>query len=198
MKVTVIIPYKVDRGWLKEAIASVPKDVQLLVSQGEGNWPANFNKALPKADGEYIKFLHEDDKLTSNCIADSLLTFQKTGADFIHGDALEIYTTANNKIKKYVPMIKWPTLNDLCKKNHLHSATLMYHRRIFDAIGSFDETLWSQEEYEFNLRCLKAGFKIGYCNHTLAYYRRHPEQKIRTVSLKDRMIEKQQVLKNYE
>ncbi len=53
--VTVIIPYKIDRGWLKDAIESVPRGVQLLVSQGEGNWPANFNKVLNQAKGEIPK-----------------------------------------------------------------------------------------------------------------------------------------------
>ncbi len=45
-RVTVIIPYNKDRGWLKEAVNSVPKDCQLILSKGDGNWPENFNKAL--------------------------------------------------------------------------------------------------------------------------------------------------------
>ncbi|KKL55146.1 hypothetical protein LCGC14_2258350, partial [marine sediment metagenome] len=66
--VTVIIPYNKDRGWLKEAIDSVPKGVQLLLSKGRQNWPCNFNKVLDQAEGKYIKYLHEDDMLTENCI----------------------------------------------------------------------------------------------------------------------------------
>ena len=61
-KVTIIIPYKTDRGWLQEAINSVPSWAQLLVSQGEGSWAQNFNKVLPQATGDYIKFLQEDCK----------------------------------------------------------------------------------------------------------------------------------------
>jgi hypothetical protein len=47
---TVIIPYKENRGWLNEAIESVPDDVQLIVSQGDGNWPQNFNKVLNQVE----------------------------------------------------------------------------------------------------------------------------------------------------
>jgi len=196
-KVTVIIPYKVDRGWLKDAIESVPKWVQLIVSQGEGNWPANFNKALPQATGDYIKFLHEDDMLTPGSIEDALKCFEETGADFIHGNATEL-TQATGEKKIYVSSIPTPTIHDLKLRNTIHCPTLMYKREIFDALGGFDETLNTQEEFEFNLRCLKAGFKIGYCNHILAIYRRHDKQKVRTVPTSEKKAEKQKVLAQYE
>jgi GT2 family glycosyltransferase len=195
--VTVIIPYKMDRGWLKDAIASVPKDVQLLVSQGEGNWPENFNKVLSQATGEYIKFLHEDDMLTPNCIEDSMNTFLRTKADFIHGSVIELYPW--NKQVVWVPVKGYPTLNDMKRKNYIHSASLMYRREIFEKIGGFNETLNNQEEYEFNLRCLKEQFKIGYCvSLPLAYYRRHPAQKVRTITKDEIRKEKQMVLSWYE
>ena len=183
-KVTVIIPYKVDRGWLKDAIASVPKGVQLLVSQGEGNWPANFNKVLHLAEGKYIKFLHEDDMLTPNCIEDSVKTIEEQGVDFIHGNAYEIKEEVRNT---YIPKVKFPTLADLLIKNYIHSATLMYRIEVFEKVGLFDESLNTAEEYEFSMRCLKAGLKIGYCNSFLSNYRRHSAQKVRVVpkELKD-------------
>ena len=96
------------------------------------------------------------------------------------------------------PRIRQPTVQDLMKKNSIHSPTTMYRREIFEKLGGFDETLNNQEEYEFNLRCLKAGFKIGYCNSTLAFYRRHPEQKIRTVPISEKRNEKQLVNAKYE
>jgi len=196
--VTVIIPYNKDRGWLKRAIESVPKEVQLLVSQGEGGWPENFNKVLPEATGKYIKYLHEDDMLTPNCIKDSVQAMEDQEVDFIHGKAIEIYAQNRDKKVVYTPEIKYPTSQDLQKKNVIHSTTTMYRREIFDKIGGFDETLNTQEEYEFNLRCLEAGFKIGYCDTSLAYYRRHPEQKVRTVSVEEKKKEKQQVNDMYK
>jgi len=195
-KVTVIIPYKKDRGWLQEAIDSVPKDVQLIVSQGEGNWPQNFNKVLDQAEGEYIKYLHEDDMLTENCIRDSVRAMEEQGVDFIHGNALEIYQGTDKEVMKS-PAIELPTIPDLLKKNVIHSVTIMYHRRIFEKIGSFDETLTMCEEYEFNLRCLYNGFKIGYCPSVLGIYRRHPKQKIRMASETHHIKEKEMVNSRY-
>jgi hypothetical protein len=189
---TVIIPYNIDRGWLKEAINSVPKDCQLLISQGDGNWPENFNKVLALAEGEYIHWLHEDDMLTENCIEDSIKAIEDQGVDFIHGNALELSMQSGARIT-YKPRIAKPTIEDLMRKNTIHSTTLMYKRIIFEALGGLNETLDVMEEYEFNLRCLKAGFKIGYCNSLLAVYRRHPQQKVRMVDKEKKINEKRSV-----
>jgi hypothetical protein len=183
-KVTVIIPYKTDRGWLQEAINSVPPDVQLLVSQGEGNWPQNFNKVLNQVEGTYVKYLHDDDMLTSNCIEDSINTLESQNVDFIHGMAIEMHILSKTN-KVYIPRIKNIQLNDLLQLNHIHSATTMYRKTIFEKLGGFDETLSNSEEYEFNLRCLHAGYKLGYCNSVLAYYRRHGKQQ--SVLLKNQL-----------
>ena len=196
-KVTVIIPYNRDRGWLKEAVESVPEGVQLLISQGEGNWPENFNKVLDQATGDYIKWLHEDDMLTPNSIADSIEAIESQGVDFIHGEAVEIYMNSGRPTKRYKPAIEKPTVADLLKRNIIHSATLMYKREVFEKF-KMDETLNTAEEFEFNLRCLKAGMKIGYCAKPLAFYRRHKEQKVRVVPVSEKNKEREMVKSNYK
>ena len=179
-RVSVIIPFNRDRGWLADAVNSVPKYCQLILSKGDGNWPQNFNKALPMVEGEYIKWLHEDDMLTPNSIADSVACLDDTGADFIHGDAIEIKEGRVGQ-RIYKPPITIPNVQDLLFRNSLHSSTMMYRKSVFDRLGGLDESpdIDALEEYEFNLRCLKAGLKIAYCPHTLSIYRRHPQQKIR-------------------
>ncbi len=195
--VTVIIPYNKDRGWLNEAKGSVPEGVQLILSKGDGNWPENFNKVLSQATGKYIKYLHEDDMLTPNCIEDSVKAIEDQEVDFIHGNAIEVHQKSGKRVTKK-PKITNPTAQDLMEKNVIHSTTTMYRREIFEKLGGFDQTLNTQEEYEFNLRCLKDGFKIGYCNTNLAIYRRHPDQKVRTVSVTQKRKEKQLVNAKYE
>lgn len=195
-EVTVIIPYKEDRGWLQEAIDSVPKTCQLLLGQGEGNWPANFNKMLPEAKGKYVKFLHEDDRLTPNGIGDSVKAIEEQGADFIHGNVYELSMRSGN-MTEWVCKYPNPSLKDLLFKNTLHSASLMYRKEIFDKIGGFDETLNTAEEYEFNLRCLQSGLKLGFCPSFLSIYRRHPAQKVRTVPKLEKDKERQYVQQFY-
>ena len=197
-KVTVIIPYNEDRGWLNAAIASVPDGVQLILSKGDGNWPENFNKVLKQATGDYIKYLHEDDMLTDNCIEDSVNAIEGQDVDFIHGNAFEIDEHTNN-VLKWRPLVKEPSLRQLLKKNTIHSATLMYRRSVFEKVGLLNEDpiVNSFEEFEFNLRCLKAGLKIGYCPEFLAFYRRHPKQKIRVTSRHIREKNRNEILRSY-
>jgi len=197
VKVTVIIPYKVDRGWLQDAINSVPNGVQLIVSQGGGGWPHNFNKVLDQAEGKYIKYLHEDDMLTENCIRDSIQAMEDQKVDFIHGDAIDLWHKSGKKIIRR-PKITHPTIQDLIKKNTIHSATIMYRREVFEKIGTFDEALTRCEEYEFSLRCLHNGMKIGYCPFALAWYRRHPKQKSRGADKRKHMIERNMVNDKYK
>jgi len=197
-KVTVIIPYNRDRGFLQAAINSVPKDVQLLLSKGDGYWTANFNKALKDATGDFIKYLHEDDLLTPNCIEDSVNAIELQNVDFIHGNAIEFYMDRKRK-RFFRPPIKFPTVDDLLNKNKIHSATLMYRKEVFEKLGGFNEEIGRgvSEEYEFNLRCLKAGMKIGYCDSILARYRRHPNQKIKTTNKEVKFEERELVKEMY-
>lgn len=192
--VTVIIPYNKDRGFLQSAIDSVDTSfAQLLVSKGDGNWPQNFNKVLDKAEGAYIKYLHEDDMLTKNGLADSYYGMVKTGADFMHANAYELNESTGEK-KLWIPEVYKPTVKDMLRKNYLHSVTLMYKREIFEKIGSFNETLHVvSEEYEFNLRCLKNSFKIEHINSVVGIYRRHPGQKIRYELNADKIREREMV-----
>jgi GT2 family glycosyltransferase len=65
----------------------------------------------------------------------------------------------------------------LLVNNSIHGGTLLYDRVVFERYGLFNESLWTGEEYEFNLRILSKGAKIGYCNKMLYLYRRHVGQK---------------------
>jgi GT2 family glycosyltransferase len=202
MKITIIIPFKEDRGWLKEAIASVPNTVQLILSKGNGNWPQNFNKALKDATGDLIKFLHEDDMLTPNSIESYIKAFSSPAfndIDFAHGNTYELHNNARKNLKTYIPRVKNPVLSDLLVYNTIHSASLIYRREVFEKVGGFCELseVYSFEEFEFNLRCLKAGLKIGYIDAPLAFYRRHPKQIIRTVNIANRKENRKKLVNSY-
>jgi hypothetical protein len=195
--VTVIIPYNKDRGWLQEAINSVPKNVQLLLSKGDGNWPENFNKVLSLAKGKYIRWLHEDDMLTPNGIDDLVKAIEEQGVDFVHGNIIDL-SRQRKMARPWAPNLLHPTLQDLLVKNTLHCESMLYKREVFEKLGGLDETLNVMEEYEFNLRCLKAGFKLGYCSATVAVYRRHDQQKVRVTPKIEKDKERQMVKQMYQ
>jgi GT2 family glycosyltransferase len=174
--VSIIIPYKEDRGWLHEAVKSVQMQtwrgsIELINCQSDNGVSYNINRGIEIAKGEYIKYLCEDDWLTPNCIKASIEAMRSY--DFIHGNAYNI----GGGIRQQKPIVEIPTLAEMLDFNVIHGGTLMYHKSVFDKVGLFDETLDCAEEYEFNLRCLSKGLKLGYCNQFLYNYRRHDKQK---------------------
>lgn len=177
-KVSIIIPYHHDRGWLQDAIDSVHNQsydgkIELLLSESKNPVGYNLNRGIEQASGELIKYLCDDDLLTANSIEDSVNCLLK-GYDFIHGNAINKFPV-HEVFQR--PRMEQPTLKDMIHNNVIHGGTLMFRASLFDKIGLFDETLTSAEEYDLNMRALSKGMKLGYCNSTLYIYRRHDEQK---------------------
>jgi len=177
-KVSIIIPFSKDRGFLQEAEDSVAVqnyegELEIIHSQSDNTVGYNLNRGIERAIGDYIKYLCDDDMLTPWSIAESVKAME--GNDFIHGKAFNYWNS--KKITVWIPPNPIPTLESMIDRNTIHGGTLMYRRDLFDRVGLFDESLDCAEEYEFNLRCLSKGMKLGYCDNYLYYYRRHEEQK---------------------
>ena len=181
MKVTIIIPYNIDRGYLSKAIQSVKMqdypDIELIVEQGNGPWTAQANRAIKKSSGELIRYLHEDDQLWPNSISETVRFFEKKESDdidFIHSKAVNFWP--NKGASVWAPKYEVPTFEQMYKENGIHGGTVVYRRGCFDN-RMFDESLTSSEEYEFNLSLLYNKYKIGYIPTFTYVYRRHDLQK---------------------
>ena len=197
-KVTVIIPYNKDRGWLKDAINSIPKDTPYILSKGNGIWSDNFNKALSQVNTKYVRWLHEDDMLTENSIEDSVKAMEAQGVDILQGNAIEI--SGDGKIlRTYVPKVKNPTIKDLLENNMFHAAAMVYKTDVFQRVGLMNgsKEMYGHEELEFNLRCLKKGMVVGYVDKPLGIYRRHPNQIIRTIDKREKAEKRKQLIEKY-
>ena len=178
-KVSIIIPYKKDRGYLDQAIRSVELqtygNVELIISQSNNGVSYNLNRGIEQSTGDFIKYLCDDDMLSRDSIEKSVKAF-KPSTSFIHGNAIafrELVSQGN----VYRPIKKHLNLKNMLTTNYIHGGTLMYRKEVFKEVGMFNETLWTGEEYEFNLRCFANGLKCTYTDEILYYYRLHGEQK---------------------
>ena len=177
-KVSIIIPFNRDRGWLKEAIDSVNNqtytgEIELILSQNEKGVSYNLNRGIERANGEFIKYLCDDDRLTPNSIEDSVKAME--GKDFIHGRAISFFDDGRKDL--FTPPVLNPDVNRMILGNCMHGGTLMYRADVFKRFGLFDETLTTGEEYDFNMKIMKGGAKLGYTDSILYEYRRHRTQK---------------------
>ena len=187
MKTTVIIPYRKDRGWLKKAIDSVPSWCELIIEQGNHNKAVNFNNAFKRATGDIIKVLDEDDILIEEGMIKQIKALE--GYDCIHANAVCI-NKAGAKTGEYIPAVKNPTVDDMFKYNIIHNPTMIYRRSVFETLGGYDESLDKAEDYEYHLRCLSAGIKIGYCDAFVVYYREHRGQVSRVMKAQKKYYNK--------
>jgi glycosyltransferase involved in cell wall biosynthesis len=187
-KVSILLFFKEDRGWLQDAIDSVYSqdydgNIQLIRSDKMNpnhhkmNASQNLNFLLQFVKGDYVKYLCEDDMLTTVSIKESVKAMQEQGCDVIHGNSINRYMTGESyRDELYRPKLTVPTIETLKRGNYIHGGTLMYKAEIFKDF-KFDESLTCAEEMDLNLNLLKHGKKFGYCNKFLYIYRRHEAQK---------------------
>lgn len=174
--VSVILPYNKDRGFLQEAIASAEaqtyKDYELVVHYGDANIGKNFNDAIEKANGDYIKFLAEDDLLPPDSL--DILTSHIGDYDFVYGDGENFGDLGGWPERVYDKTV---TFEMMLRGNCMHGGGVLYKTKILRDIGGFDETLLMAEEYDLHLRLLRAGYRHKHIPEVVYRYRLHEKNK---------------------
>jgi glycosyltransferase involved in cell wall biosynthesis len=204
MTIDIIIPYNTDRGFLHEALNSILLQkydesiikIGTILSKSDKGVSVNLNYGIKQTTGDLVRYLCEDDLLTRNSISDTVQYFiDNPDVDFIHSNAIEF--NSENEITEYKPPILIPKVTD---KYCIHGGTVTYRTRCFEH-RLFDETLWTGEEYDFNLYLLKNGYKIGYLDSFTYKYRHHELQKSignMTIDYQQlRLIEKNKIKARY-
>lgn len=190
--VSILLYYHKDRGYLNEAKRSIMNQryngkIELIEeSNPDFNASQNLNAGIKRATGKYIRYLSEDDLLPQYSIHQSVERLEETGADFIHGRAINFYgypviypeghISFSGRTERQVPTLQYPDLESLLKRNCIHGGTVVYKTEWLKQ-NLFDESLTCAEEYDLNMRLLKNGATLEYCNADLYFYRRHKEQK---------------------
>ncbi len=183
MKISVIIPYDLDRGFLSEAVASAEaqtfKDFEIIQQFGDFNVSKNLNDGIQKAKGEYIKILAEDDLLLPNCLQDLYDGIQ--GYDFVNANAHNFGVNpmwyGDMEYHESTHKGKFTNFPEMLFQNQLHQLTILYKKSILFDVGGFDETLTTGEDYDMNLLLMKKGYKLGYVNKFVGRYRIHETNK---------------------
>lgn len=174
-KVSIIIPYNKDRGYLGQAIASAKKqnypNIEVIESYSNNTLGYNVNRGIESATGDYIKILAEDDLLFADSINNLLEGIQ--GYDFVCGNALN--TVSHGKDFTYYG--KAPTFKSMVVRNEIHGGTPLYKKELFKEFGGWDESLTTAEEYDWHLKLLSEGKTCNYIDKSVCIYRIHNEGK---------------------
>ena len=165
--ISVIVPYKEDRGYLKQCLDSINaqtyQDFELIEAHGPGTLPENFNNGLREAKGEFIKMVQDDDWLP----VDGLWNLINGIWDYpwVVGDVWQMCSEPY----RYKP----PYLDFESNLNHygIHMGSTLYRTALLRAIDGMDESLTTGEEYDMHLKLLSLGYEPGYVNKIVYHYR---------------------------
>ncbi len=187
-------------GILREASASLP--ITVIDGARKGNWVASTNRALQKASGDYVCFLHQDDVFMSTRLK-TLMGVAAAFPDaqvFAHpvrfidgaGKSCGTWTFPSKRLRhRAVDWFSQPTtvkhnipvdhrfppsgwFPQLLVQNNLAVPGVMFRRALLDSVGFLDESLRYTADWDFWLR-LAAKQDLVLLPEPLAEYRIHRE-----------------------
>lgn len=152
------------------------------VSEKDRGQAHAINKGLERATGEIIAYLNSDDCYLDGTLARVAKAFSKhPEVDLLHGRC-RIIDEQGAKIGERIGCItRYEEILDLWdvwwKDRNFVQPEVFWTKRIGDTIGRFREDLFWVMDYDYWLRILKAGGRVGFVNAELAAFRVQPNQK---------------------
>lgn len=146
-----------------------------VIRRTNGGCPAAFNTAFRAARCDYVAMCAADDIWEPDKLAWQVETLAvHPQVDVLFGDAMIFGLTEG----RYAPppeqgLLDSSKLRDaLYKENFICAPTIMIRRALFERLGPFVED-FGADDYEYWMRCLRAGAKFFYDPRVLVRYRRH-------------------------
>ncbi|MEI6529680.1 MAG: glycosyltransferase family A protein [Candidatus Falkowbacteria bacterium] len=170
--VDVVIPIKKEKNYywdlLPRAIDSVLKqtftDFRLIVQLYDKDVATGRNEAIRGSDSEYCLTLDADDWLEPDYLEKTVPLMERYDIVGTGGDINGRY---------FEPMSG--SLDDFLQANRILNCSL-FKRKVWES-HNFDETLGGYEDYEFNIKALRNGYKVGVINQKLVNISDYPNSR---------------------
>ncbi|SHG68634.1 glycosyltransferase family 2 protein [Chryseobacterium vrystaatense] len=136
----------------------------------------NINIAVSETSGEYISLLSGDDWYTEDSLAEKVSYIQKKPVDFVLSDGYKYYQDEDKTTDAYSPKEKRHIIDSLhnffhenVSENRTANVGTFVKRELLVKYP-FDESI-NTEDWDMNLRLTSQGYKIGFIDKKLFYYR---------------------------
>jgi hypothetical protein len=166
---TVLLPIKRDapekeEAWLKEAIASLPKDTPYLVLRNDGEYEEALNAGLEAAKTEFVMAMGADDILDPKCIP--FLEEVSWNADVVY-PAMPIINEDREPIGLHEAVPFCPIR--LQQMNYVSGGSL-YRREKALALGGY-RALGGMEDWDLWVRMMRSGARFKPAPNARYFYR---------------------------
>lgn len=167
------------RTWIEENKSNFIKTELITVEKNTGI-PANCNRGVNIAKGEWVKLIAGDDMLLSTCIRD-YIDFANENKNFkiflsrfmILENGIITKSKISNKIKKIADAKSAHEQYKALLISYFGSSpSLFISRDVFKTV-KFDERFRYLEDYPFALNVTKSGFNFAFFNKETVLYRIH-------------------------
>jgi glycosyltransferase involved in cell wall biosynthesis len=148
-----------------------------LLRQSNRGLSAARNTALQYATGEYIAILDSDDAWMPTFLESQVdILERRPEIDIVTTNAWFVGGAFDGKTASPYPDPRpEPNLLNLLKDEHAVFVMCVFRRRIYEAIGGFDEEFRSNEDYDYWIRAAIAGFRFARNEMPAAFYRRRED-----------------------
>ena len=167
-----------DTAAIAQSFASRDPRIRLIRQPNRGIGGAR-NVAMTQARGRVLALLDSDDTWVPSYLQEQMSILDaRPEFHVVSANALNLGGPLDGTPLRPVPadgQVFEVTLLHLIQREDAVCILSVFRREILDAIGGFDEALRGSEDYDFGLRALAAGFRIGFNPRPLGWYRRRPD-----------------------
>lgn len=151
----------------------------------------SLNIAIDKANGEYIARMDADDIAKDNRFEEQIAFLEENDLDFVFANVQSIDEYGLTQKEKVLPEKKLLDFNSL--KKIMSFTDLAFHptwfmkRKVIIELNGYRQ-INSAEDYDFVIRAMRAGFRLGYQGKVLLKYRYRLNSISRNNSLRQEKI----------
>lgn len=172
----------------------------IVARQTNSGLPSARNAGIRLAKGEFIAFLDDDDLWHLNKLEVQRRQVRASlrPIDFIYASRMRLIDsrgTLGRSVSADIVYGWWPAC--LIGNPITGPSGVLVARGVFDRVGLFDETLKIGEDYEFWIRCIRAGMMIVYSREELLLYRVHEAQSTAPRNIRSAIAEVDSMVARY-
>lgn len=173
---------QVVREWIAENEGTLA-DIKLVTSDKNTGLPANINRGLRVAEGEYYKGIAGDDYMTADAIEQyvrfceknprtfpiaRVKLFNEKNPDAVYGDVQgycdRCYAFAQKDYEEQYRLL-------LIQNRIVAPSATFYTMDFVRKVGGYDESYRWFEDYPMNLDAMHEGYRFGLLDRQLVWYR---------------------------